>query len=212
MASVVPDARLVYLARDPIDRAVSQYRHGVSERSEHRPLAEALTVDSAYVRRSCHALQLEPYLRSFPKGQVLVVASERLRRDREAAVQEILAFLGVDPAGSRALGLDREHHRSEGKLARPQWHPALRPLRRYLKHHPRLRAWVRELPLGMRRGMARLGTSRPGDSTRALLDAISVEDIPRPVHEMFARDVARLGEVYGLTGLPWADRYTRTQS
>src|SRR3954470_10329564 len=36
MAAVVPDARLVYLVRHPLDRAVSQYRHHVRDGTETR--------------------------------------------------------------------------------------------------------------------------------------------------------------------------------
>src|SRR5664279_2321988 len=41
--ALIPDAKLIYLVRDPVARAVSQYRFSVSVENEHRSLREALS-------------------------------------------------------------------------------------------------------------------------------------------------------------------------
>lgn len=98
MASHIPDAKLIFLTRDPISRSISHYRHNVLEGAERRPIDEALTdVESGYVVRSEYFRCLTPFLERFPREQVRVVAHERLRADPQATLGELYEFLEVDP-------------------------------------------------------------------------------------------------------------------
>lgn len=99
MADVVPWVRLVYLVREPLARALSQYAHHRREGTETRPVEEALLdPDSQYVARSRFHDRLAPYLSLFDREQMHVVVSERLRAHRETEVAAIYAHVGVDPA------------------------------------------------------------------------------------------------------------------
>ncbi len=97
MARVVPDARLVYAVRDPVERAVSQYLHHRADGAERRPIEEAL-LDSAsqYLARSRYYARLEPYLAKFPRGQIFICAQEDLSLERRTTVRELYRFAGVD--------------------------------------------------------------------------------------------------------------------
>jgi hypothetical protein len=98
MASRLPDVRLVYLVRDPVRRAVSQFRHHQREGDEHRPVAEAiLDPDSQYIARSRYHERLEPFLRHFTTEQILVVVQERLLANRRAELSRVFAHVGADP-------------------------------------------------------------------------------------------------------------------
>ena len=99
MASVIPDARLVYLVRDPIERLVSHYHMAVATGRERRPLAAAIAnlSESWYVAQGRYWMQLDPYLRHFAPEQVLVVDQDDLGRERAAALRRVFGFLGVDP-------------------------------------------------------------------------------------------------------------------
>jgi len=98
MAALVPNARLVYLVRHPVERAVSQYRHHHRDGTERRPLEEALLdPDSQYLARSRYHQRLVPYLERFPVEQILVVVQERLLRDRGGQMGAVYRHLGVDP-------------------------------------------------------------------------------------------------------------------
>jgi hypothetical protein len=113
MAEIVPAARLVYIVRDPIRRMVSHYVHRGRSAKERRPIEVALTDPKGeYLSSSRYAHQVEQYLAHFPRSQLLVVISERLRRDRDAVLARIFDFLGVDSTWHDAA-LDREHHVSE---------------------------------------------------------------------------------------------------
>ncbi|MGI8462078.1 MAG: sulfotransferase, partial [Solirubrobacterales bacterium] len=90
------DARLVYMVRDPIDRLLSHYLHNVGGGYEDRSMEEALTPDSAYVRRSLYVMQAAPYLEHFDAERIAFVTREELRDEREATMKRLFSFLGVD--------------------------------------------------------------------------------------------------------------------
>jgi hypothetical protein len=98
MAATVPEARLFYLVRDPVERAVSQYAHHRRDGTEQRPLEQAvLDPGSEYLERSRYHRRLVPFLQRFPREQVKVVVQERLRERRGAELADIYAHAGVDP-------------------------------------------------------------------------------------------------------------------
>ena len=114
MGAVLPDARLVYLVRDPVARAVSQYRHHRRERAEQRPIAEAL-LDPAgqYVSRSRYAERLAPFLEHYAHTQLTVVVSERLRAAPRQTLSSLFATLGIDD-GFWDPAMARPEHVSAG--------------------------------------------------------------------------------------------------
>lgn len=114
IASVVPDARLVYLVRHPIDRMRSMYLHQVHVGVESRPMHEAFEDDDPYLLTSCYRWQLDHYLEHFDRSQILIRTSEALRADRATTVGDVYRFLGVD-AEFVPPSLDREIHRTASK-------------------------------------------------------------------------------------------------
>ncbi|HEY2080461.1 MAG TPA: sulfotransferase [Streptosporangiaceae bacterium] len=150
MAQVVPEARLIYVVRDPIARMQSMYMHQVSAGRERRR-SEVALLDDRYLGPSLYGLQLAAYLDHFDQSQVLVIASEVLRDKPREALTAVFDHLAVDPA---AVDLDKRHqdHRSMDKpvprLPDLEWLP-----RRQVKLHPRWRP-------DRRTGLARLLTTR----------------------------------------------------
>lgn len=123
MAAVVPDVRLVYLVRDPLQRAVSQYAHHRRDGTEPRPLAEALLdPHSDYVARSRYCERLQPFLPWFDREQVRVVVQERLATRRAEEVAALYRHAGVDPSWRDARHERLVHVGSD----RPEASPALR--------------------------------------------------------------------------------------
>jgi hypothetical protein len=97
LAETVPDARLIYMVRDPIDRMLSHYLHNVGGGYENRPLEQALSdPDTAYVDRGRYFFQLEPYLERFDGESIELVTREELKSDRRATLRRVFGFLGVD--------------------------------------------------------------------------------------------------------------------
>lgn len=97
MARVVPAVRLIFMVRDPVARAVSQYRHHVADGDEDRRPEEALLdPDSQYVSRGRYYDRLEPFLRHFDRAQIAVFAQEQLLADRASTLRAVFRFAGVD--------------------------------------------------------------------------------------------------------------------
>jgi hypothetical protein len=98
MHSVVPDAKLIYLVRDPIDRIVSHYLHDYVNDLEHRGIEEALADRDGdrFMTVSKYFMQLEQYLAFFPRSSILVLSREELLNDRTGTLRQVFDFLGVD--------------------------------------------------------------------------------------------------------------------
>ncbi len=109
MAAVIPDARLVYAVRDPIDRAVSQYEHHRRQGTETRGPEEALLdPGSQYIARSRYAERLAPFLAAGAfRDRITVVAQEDLRHARRATLRGLFAGVGVDDHWSPAMDEQR---------------------------------------------------------------------------------------------------------
>jgi hypothetical protein len=101
MGAMLPDARIVYMIRDPIDRALSHYLHNVAGGYEKRPLEIALAEPgNAYVARGLYAMQIEPYLEQFGEDRVEIVVQEDLKARRDETVRRVFEFIGVDRSAS----------------------------------------------------------------------------------------------------------------
>jgi hypothetical protein len=109
---VMPDAKFIYLVRDPIERAIANYVEMYSLKLEHRPIDEALSdPDPAnpHLTSSRYATQLERYLECFEQERILVLDSGDLLNRRAETLRRVFGFLGVDP-GFTSTGFDREHN------------------------------------------------------------------------------------------------------
>jgi hypothetical protein len=181
MAQIVPEARLVYLVRHPVERLVSQYLHLVNDGSERRTLTEALAVleDNPYVDYSRYAYQLEQYLPYYPPQRILILAAEDLRRDPAHTLHRLYDFIGVErvPVANESRIV---HTRGE----KYRWSF----LGRWLKQRPPLLESVwrhsRSLPAGLRAvldGCLRRPIALPvlDARTRVRLQAVFAEDQQR---------------------------------
>jgi hypothetical protein len=162
IAAAVPQARLVYLVGDPIERLVSHYLQRVSSREEARSLDEVLrdyaNPRNTYVTTSRYSLQLDRYLARFPRSSLLVIEQSELRLARADTLRETFSFLGVDPGFSSPrfrdeLGSSEDRVRLGGAAARlrdSRLAAALRESRPQL-HGPLARAGRRLLGRRLRR-------------------------------------------------------------
>ena len=143
--SLVPEAKLVALLRDPVDRAYSQYQHEVALGREPLSFEDALAAederlvgeverliedprafsrawwDHTYTARGRYAEQLERWLDAFPSEQLLVVRTEDLGERPAETYGSILAFLGAEPHQlpdyPRVFDRDYEPMRAETRAA-----------------------------------------------------------------------------------------------
>jgi hypothetical protein len=122
LAGLLPQAKLLVVLRDPVQRAYSQFQ--MSRREGEEPLeslAQAIAVEDerldperarvaadprynswpigcwSYLMRSRYAEQLERWFAHFPREQFHFVTLEELTSDPAAALAGVHAFLGLPP-------------------------------------------------------------------------------------------------------------------
>lgn len=93
----LPDVKLIYVMRDPIDRIVSQYIHEWSQRviDDGCPIDVAVQRYPMLVDYSRYAMQLEPYIDHYGFDRILPVFFERLMHDPQAEFERVGRFLGI---------------------------------------------------------------------------------------------------------------------
>jgi hypothetical protein len=130
---LLPQARLIAILRDPVERAFSHYQQQVRKgrdplsfeealaREPERveaPLArmqrdETLAVESvtrfSYLARGRYAEQLERWLAHYPRERLLVLRSEDLLADPVATVRRALEFLGLDAGDDARIAAERRN-------------------------------------------------------------------------------------------------------
>ncbi len=105
----IPDARLVAILRNPVERAYSEYLHFVRDGSEpYDDFGAALDAEGErmqnnwamgrYVDRGFYHRQLARYFARFDREQLKIYLHDDLKADSEAVMQDLYEFIGVDPA------------------------------------------------------------------------------------------------------------------
>lgn len=194
MASVIPNARLLYIVRDPIQRIISSWMHRYADGTESRPIAAALDVleNNPIVDRSRYYAQVEQYLGYFPRVQIHVICSEQLRSDRRAVLARIFEFVGADPAFDTP-GFERVEHESRSKRRKGVIARGLA----WLAESPPARI----VPPAIRR---RIGYAVYRPFTRVIERPTLDERTRERLREHLAPDLARLREFTGQSFAEWS--------
>lgn len=126
IAAFNPEARILYLVRDPVERTLSHYMHAVRWNGEVRTPVRAFREDPHYVEVSHYAMQIRPYLEQFGRESVHVVTMEELRLAPAATLGAIFRWLGVDPD---ATEVELQHQNRTSTVVRPRGPEWLRRFR-----------------------------------------------------------------------------------
>jgi hypothetical protein len=105
IAALIPQVKLIYLVRDPVDRAASQYLHHRREGTETRAIdAAVFDPHSQFMSRSRYHERLRPFLNHFTLDRIAIVAQEELATRLRPTLSFLFDFVGVDHRHwSRAL-------------------------------------------------------------------------------------------------------------
>jgi hypothetical protein len=90
-----PNAKFIYVLRNPVTRTYSAYWHTVRAGEEYRPFREAISSDPDYLSASDYYGQLQNYLKYFPINSFHFVIFEEMRLNPLQEAQRCLDFLGV---------------------------------------------------------------------------------------------------------------------
>ena len=115
VARHLPDVKLIFLLRNPVDRAYANYRFTALAGYEDMTFQEALANEErrmaeararspfwaeiqphSYFHRGRYFDQLSAWLKVFAREQMLLMRSDELLGDQDAALRKVYAFLGVD--------------------------------------------------------------------------------------------------------------------
>jgi hypothetical protein len=180
-----PDAKIIAILRDPVERTFSAYRFMKARGSETGSFDEALDAEAEhirdnwqpmahYTRGSFYYAQLKPYYDFFSSDQILVVEFERFSRTPVVVTNEILAFLGQRPLeqGTSVAQTNKTVIIENPLLASMlvQNRKGFQMLRRMFpkKYRARMKEWL----------LSKLATNeeKMSEETRARLKALFAED------------------------------------
>jgi hypothetical protein len=187
MADMVPDARLIYVVRHPVERLRSHYRWEVQRVRESRPLLEAVRASgNPYLGQSSYYHCLLPYIERFPRDRILVARFEDLVSPPFPAWFDVLRLLTLveRPRPEEAHNVTAE---------KAQWTRALAWAKRRGLLHSRQ---VARLPKPVRR-LGKQVVMKTGDRASGL--EASRAPIPDEVLAPVWEDVARLEAWLGAT-------------
>jgi hypothetical protein len=193
---LVPQAKFLYIVRDPVARTVSHYQDSVAIGKQRRSLHEALgDLSDPCLPLTCHsryATQLELYLDHFPPESVMVIDQADLLADRRTTLRDIFAFLSVDDTFDTPR-FDHELYRSRDRPVYPASYWRL--VERFLAPA------AQRVPRGLRRSLR-------SSVERILLPTVekpTLDDALRTrLEDLYAGDVERLRALTGKTFPTWS--------
>jgi hypothetical protein len=111
MAEIVPNAQLIALLRNPVDRAYSHYQMQVKRGTEPRTFEEAIEQqNSSYVSRGIYVDQLLRWFEFFGKEQMLILKSEDFFERPVETLKVVLTFLDLPDWQPEPSELQQRRH------------------------------------------------------------------------------------------------------
>jgi hypothetical protein len=195
LARYVPKARFLFVLRNPVDRAWSQYWNEVGKGRETLSFDQALRAEdercssSAYARnnlsfrtRGYYDVSLAHFMRYFPREQILVLTLEQIKTRADASMKRILEFLDVDADNMPAR--QGSHYNANWTMIPRPWasSPFLKPV---------IKAYAGVSDIGIK-----LATRDKYRRRKLRMMARSVFSRPAQREEMDPSTRAMLGEIY----------------
>lgn len=136
MHQYLPDLKLIYIVRHPLDRIVSQWRHYRGRHpdcADFEDLMRNRSLKRLVVGCSMYYKQLSRFRRFYPDEQIHCMTFEDLLAKPKRSLRDMMQFLGVRPRVRTMLdpdgSLPRENEagaKGRGHVDKPQWTPALK--------------------------------------------------------------------------------------
>ena len=96
MSSVLPDAQLFFISRDPVARTYSHYQHDVVRGRQQASFEKVIeNLESWYVQLSLYHKALEPFIREFGEGRIVHYRQEDLDSRPEVVLSDLFTRIGV---------------------------------------------------------------------------------------------------------------------
>lgn len=105
----LPDIKLIYVMRHPIDRLVSQYIHEWTLNILSVDINQAIDSYKELIDYSLYSKQLEPYINTFGKEKILPIFFERLVSHKQEELERICNFIGYSQQPTWNLESDAQN-------------------------------------------------------------------------------------------------------
>lgn len=94
----VPQVKLIYILRDPIDRIISHLHHNLyRDRFNLNNVNKEVLENPGYINTSKYYFQITSYLKFFDRDDILFVDMANLKKNPSDVLNEICDFIGVQP-------------------------------------------------------------------------------------------------------------------
>ena len=117
--SINPQAKFIYLLRDPVERTYSGYWHSFNTGREYRSFEEVIRNDYFYLDVSNYYGQLTLWLEYFPLDSFLFILFEDLKKNPEMLIKNCFKFMEINSENIEIkLGEPRNKSRSINLVGR----------------------------------------------------------------------------------------------
>lgn len=113
MRAHVPDARLIYMTRDPIDRLVSHYTHCWLEHTMEGDINEAIHRYPELIAYGRYDMQLAPFIAAYGREAILVIDFMDIVKRPQETLEKVCAFIGYQGEPKWVDDLTRRNVSSE---------------------------------------------------------------------------------------------------
>lgn len=185
-----PEARFVYMMRDPVKRTYSSYWHSVRAGDEQRSFAEAIRDSDYYLRMGRYHKQLALYLQYFPLSRFKLIFFEDFVSRPEAVANQCFDWLELPQMPDFATSRGRNESFTYGRTL--SWLD--RSLRAFGGVKRVAKALEQVLPYALLKRIKSAATKR--------IPAMDEEE-KRFLVEYFSKDNALLEGELGLVLPPW---------
>ena len=97
------ELKLIYICRHPIDRIISQYTHDVLRGRVSDSFETEVLANPIYIDRTRYAMQVEPYLKLFPRENILLLIFEEFIANKEQTLARVAQFLDIPFSGFQGI-------------------------------------------------------------------------------------------------------------
>ena len=94
MKAALPQLKLIYMMRHPIDRLISHYLHEQFEWRMQVPIEEAVDKHPELISYGCYSLQLDPFLEAYGAENILLIFFERFVLKGQEELERVCRFVG----------------------------------------------------------------------------------------------------------------------
>ena len=180
--SISPEVRLIFIARDPVDRFVSHYLH--SWHVGHARVDPDALIESKngqhMLETSRYAAQIKSFLRCLSSVQLQILVFDELRTQPQVTLDRVTTFLGVAPHPVEEIATHNDvasNSRMPGIVPRVWRSRTARKFDRFLSRETRNRA-RRLLSIGPRRPDPHIGPElRSAVASRLSEDAADFREL-----------------------------------